>query len=129
MRLITLSALCVLAGCSSAPPASQTDAPSTTAPVVAAATAETPATATPATASESTSEKIPFKPPPGYKVKIDDWDIVYCKKVAIIGSRFPKEICMTEPQLKEHLAAVETMKRDKEQISHVCSQAAGCANP
>lgn len=127
MRLITLTAACVLAGCSSAPPASQTDAPSTTA--VVAATTETPATATPAAASETTAEKKPFKPPPGYKVKIDDWDIVYCKKVPLIGSRFPKEVCMTEPELKEHLAAVETMKRDKEQISHVCSQAAGCANP
>jgi hypothetical protein len=123
MRLITLTALCVLAGCSSNPPESQT------APVVAAATTSAPAAAAEPAATAATSEKKPFKPPPGYKVKIDDWDIVYCKKIPLLGSRFPKEVCMTEPQLKEHLAAMETMKRDKEQISHVCSQAAGCANP
>ncbi|MGH8177603.1 MAG: hypothetical protein ACREV5_15200 [Steroidobacter sp.] len=77
----------------------------------------------------SASSKHKFKPPPGYKVKIDDWDIVYCRKMPILGSRFPKEICMTEAQLKEHMASNETFKRDKDQVSVVCAAYAGCANP
>lgn len=118
MRALVLTALYILAGCSSPPPTSDT-----TMPVAAAAAA--PA----AEATAPAGKKHQFTPPPGFKAKIDGWNIVYCRKTTVLGSRFPKEICMTEEALKEHMAAMETMKRDKDQISHVCSQAAGCANP
>ena len=65
-------------------------------------------------------KKQQFKPPPGYKVKIKGWDIVYCRKTPVLGSRFPQEVCMTEAQLKEHLAANEEMRRTKDQASRVC---------
>jgi hypothetical protein len=71
-------------------------------------------------ASVSAEEKSQFKPPPGYKVKIHGWDIVYCRKTPVLGSRFPKEICMTEAELKEHMAANEEMRRNKDQSSRVC---------
>jgi hypothetical protein len=121
MRTLALIALGILAGCSSAPPASETMTAS-------AADAAAPAS-TGAEAPESTGDKHEFKPPPGYKAKIDGWNIVYCRKMPVLGSRFPKQVCMTETELKEHMAANDTMKRDKDQVSRVCSQAAGCANP
>lgn len=98
-------------------------------PEVAAASA-TPAAAAKADSKEpqdtkTDGKKPQFKPPPGYKVKIKGWDIVYCRKTPVLGSRFPKEICMTEAQLKEHLAANEEMRRNKDQTSRVCG-GTGC---
>jgi hypothetical protein len=73
-------------------------------------------------AEDKPAEKKPqFKPPAGYKVKILEWDIVYCRKTPVLGSRFPKEICMTEAELKEHMAANEEMRRNKDQSSRVCA--------
>lgn len=71
--------------------------------------------------AESKETKPAFKPPPGYRVKINGWDIVYCRKTPVLGSRFAKEVCMTEAQLKEHLAANEEMRRNKDQTSRVCA--------
>jgi hypothetical protein len=70
-------------------------------------------------------KKPQFKPPPGYKVKINGWDIVYCRKEAVLGSRFKKEICMTEAELKAYLASQDEMRRNKDQSSRVCV-GAGC---
>jgi hypothetical protein len=70
-------------------------------------------------------KKPQFKPPPGYKVKIHGWDIVYCRKEAVLGSRFKKEICMTEVELKAYLASQDEMRRNKDQSSRVCV-GAGC---
>ena len=133
MRTFALTALCLLAGCASAPPSSETTPAASAADAAPAAAAAAPATpaapeATAATAASTDAAK-PFKPPAGYKTKIKDWDVVYCKKTPVLGSRFPQEVCMNEAQLKEHMAAMEAMKRDKDQVSRVCSMAAGCANP
>jgi hypothetical protein len=130
MRTLALTALCILAGCSSTPPGSETTTASAAdaVPAASAATAPPAAAATTAAAASTDAAK-PFKPPAGYKTKIKDWDVVYCKKTPVLGSRFPQEVCMNEAQLKEHMAAMEAMKRDKDQVSRVCSMAAGCANP
>ena len=120
MRTLLLAALCILAGCGAAPPAAD---PTTANATPAAAPVGETAAASPA------SDKHAFKPPPGFKTKIKDWDVVYCRKTPVLGSRFPQEVCMTEAELKEHMAAMETMKRDKDQVSRVCAMAAGCANP
>lgn len=70
--------------------------------------------------SEAPEKKPQFKPPSGYRAKIHGWDIVYCRKEAVLGSRFPKEICMNEAELKAYLAANEEMRRNKDQSSRVC---------
>jgi hypothetical protein len=70
-------------------------------------------------------KKPQFKPPPGYKVKINGWDIVYCRKEAVLGSRFKKEICMTEAELKAYLASQDEIRRNKDQTSRVCA-GTGC---
>lgn len=113
MRILAAIALVILAGCGSAPPQAET----------------TTTAAAPSAAAQPAGEPTAFKPPPGYKTKIQDWNVVYCRKTPVLGSRFPQEVCMTEGELKEHLAAMETMKRDKDQVSRVCTSAAGCANP
>jgi hypothetical protein len=80
---------------------------------------EPPAASTaPATAA---TKKPAFKPPAGYRVKIKEWDIVYCRKEPVLGSRFPVETCMTEQELKAHMAANDEMRRNKDQTSRVCS--------
>lgn len=78
-----------------------------------------------ASAAAEEAKKPQFKPPHGYRVKINGWDIVYCRKEAILGSRFPKEICMTEAELKAYLAANDEMRRNKDQTSRVCG-GTGC---
>jgi hypothetical protein len=62
--------------------------------------APAPLTAPDAAASANTEpnavatggEKHAFQPPPGYKAKVLDWEIVYCRKMPVLGSRFPKEV-------------------------------------
>jgi hypothetical protein len=114
MRILVLTAVCILAGCGSAPRSAEST------------TAKAADDATPV-AAKAVDGAQGFKPPPGYKAKIKEWDVVYCKKTPVLGSRFPQEICMTEAQLKDHLAAMETMKRDKDQISSLCTSKPGCA--
>lgn len=104
-------------------PASAGDKPAADA---AHATDETPA-GDKSQKAESKPTEPAFKPPPGYRVKINGWDIVYCRKTPVLGSRFAKEVCMTEAQLKEHLAANEEMRRNKDQTSRVCAGGGACA--
>jgi hypothetical protein len=117
MRAAVLTALCILAGCSSAPPSSG----------VSPGEATAMATSTETQTTEAATRKRQFKPPAGYKAKIHGWDIVYCRKTPVLGSRFPQEICMTEAELKEHLAAMDTMRRNKDQVSALCTSKPGCA--
>jgi hypothetical protein len=79
------------------------------------------AQATTTTADAVKSEKPTFKPPAGFKVKIHDWGIVYCKKMPMLGSRFPKQVCMSEAQLRDYMATNEAMRRDKDQTSRICA--------
>lgn len=118
--LVLTTALCILAGCSTAPPESAPAAPS-------AALAANPATqnGTPQKAAPA-NKKEEFKPPPGYKTKIAGWDIVYCRKTAVLGTRFPKEVCMTEAELKAYLARNEEMRDELDTAGRTCSQASGC---
>jgi hypothetical protein len=118
MRILTLVTLALLVG--SAFAGDKPEPAAKSAPPAAAATADTKG----AQDAKSAEKKPEFKPPAGYKVKIYGWDIVYCRKTPVLGSRFPKEICMTEAELKEHLAANDEMRRNKDQSSRVCTGAA-----
>jgi hypothetical protein len=71
-------------------------------------------------------KKAEFKPPLGYKAKIVGWDILYCRKMVVTGSRFPKEVCMTETQLKEHLVRNDEMRRDVDKAQRTCTTAGAC---
>ncbi|HEY4368774.1 MAG TPA: hypothetical protein VGN07_16185 [Steroidobacteraceae bacterium] len=97
-----LIALAALASCcaSQAQTTETVPPPKPAAPQTSAVTAvaATPAT-TEAAAAEVKIEK--FKVPPGYKAREKDGTTLYCRKEVILGSRFPKEMCLTVAQLKD----------------------------
>lgn len=118
MRKLLVVGFMALAGCSSAPPNAGVQSSAADQPAAAQSTA--------GEAKLAAANKSNFTPPPGYRAKIDDWSIVYCKKTQVLGSRFPKEVCMTEEQLKDHMASTDAMRRDVDQTTRVCSNPAVC---
>ena len=87
MRALTLVMTAILAGCASAPPKSET-APSTA-----------PVASPDDTASTADDAGRAFQPPAGWRAKIVDWEVMYCRKGPIGGSRMTTELCLTEDQL------------------------------
>jgi hypothetical protein len=118
MRILVLTALCILSGCGTAPPRAVDASP--------AATPQTAESGAELKAAVASDRKAEFKPPMGYKAKIVGWDILYCRKMVILGSRFPKEVCMTEAQLKEHMITNDEMRRDVDKATRTCSTAGAC---
>lgn len=106
-----------------AAPAAQPTAEATTekSPTQAAATETTTA------AAVAEEDQKPFKPPTGYRPKRVNGDQVYCTKVVVLGSRFPKEDCRTEAQLRDLEAQRASMRNEMNQKSHECTSSAGCA--
>jgi hypothetical protein len=68
-----------------------------------AATSEETAAATeePAATEDAADDGKPFKVPAGYRAKTVEGKQMYCTKVVVLGSRFGKESCRTEAQLRE----------------------------
>src|SRR5262245_11915743 len=97
----------------------------------AAATTTTTETATSATATESTAavvdNKKPLRPPQGYRPKRVNGEQVWCAKVTVMGSKFAKEDCRNEAELRELIRTRESMRTDMEQRTRVCASAGGCA--
>jgi hypothetical protein len=74
----------------------------------AAATPAAEKAAEPAAASEETpaaaaaiEDEKPFKVPAGYRPKTIGGKQMFCKNVVVLGSRFGKESCRSEAQLRE----------------------------
>ena len=119
MRIVVTTALMLLATLALAdeptPPDTKTEA-STEAKAEAAAdspAAQPAATETETTAKADMTEKEkPFKPPAGYKPKRIDGQQVWCTKTVILGSKFPKEDCRTEAQLREIARSRASMRED-----------------
>jgi hypothetical protein len=51
---------------------------------------------------------------------------MYCRKITVLGSRFPKDVCMSESQLREQEANKDAFGRDKDQASRVCACGGAC---
>jgi hypothetical protein len=62
--------------------------------------AEQPAAQSTEQAAETADNK-PFKIPPGYRSKRVGGKTIYCSSTVVSGSRFGKEKCRTEQQLRE----------------------------
>lgn len=109
----------------SAPADTKTEAAAQTKP------AEQPAASSEATssaASEATTastatahEKMPLRPPAGYRPKRINGEQVWCAKLVVLGSRFPKEDCRNEAELRELIRIRESMRTDMEQRLRTCS--------
>jgi len=52
-------------------------------------------------------------------------DQVYCTKVVVLGSRFPKEDCRTEAQLRDMEAQKASMRTEMGQKGAVCASSNG----
>lgn len=113
MRVLVLCSLIVIGGCAASPvPPPGPDA-----------------AAAPPPAAERSAEvsKVPFDLPPGFKPTRISGELFYCRKMVVLGSRFPKQLCLNEDQLKEHMAGNEAMKRNKDEVSRLCTSKEGCA--
>jgi pyruvate/2-oxoglutarate dehydrogenase complex dihydrolipoamide acyltransferase (E2) component len=129
MRIVLVTALIALAGCAAAPSAPEPAAPAAQAAAPAPAPAEQlAATETAAAAIAAEAEEKEFRPPPGYKLKRERGVEIYCTKMTVLGSRFPKEDCRTEAQLRDLERQKESMRGEMDQKGKICSSAAGCAN-
>ena len=68
-----------------------------------------------------------FKPPPGYRAKRINGEQVYCAKLVVLGSRFPKQDCRTEPELRELERRKAEMRNDVDRGRALCtSDNGGC---
>jgi hypothetical protein len=92
------------------------------------ATADATADKGAAQANAAVKEERRFKPPTGYRPKRVNGAQVYCTNVKVTGSRFAKEDCRTEAQLRDIEAQKASMRTEMDQIKHVCGSSAGCAN-
>lgn len=123
MRIFILAAMVALAGCAAQPEVSDTKSPAASAPPLA------PATASESTARIAEARTEAFNPPNGYKMRVEGQATVYCTKLVVLGSRFPKEDCRTQAELEDLALQREAMRGEMEQRGHTCTSAGGCANP
>ena len=124
MRILLIAVLASLAGCASSPQTSDpgNEAATLATPAVAPSPAAQPAAPT---ASEAPAE---FKPPAGYKAKVENGRTMYCRRTTVLGSRFAKDVCMTEAQLRDFQLSNEGMRSNKDQTSRVCAGGGACQN-
>jgi hypothetical protein len=50
---------------------------------------------------------------------------VYCAKIVVLGSRFPKEDCRTEYDLRQLALRKQEMRRDVDASRAICASANG----
>ena len=77
-----------------------------------------------AAANETTTaqrEKIPIKPPAGYKPRRVNGEQVWCAKVVVLGTKFPQVDCRNEAQLRELIRIRESMRTDMETRTRTCT--------
>jgi hypothetical protein len=109
----------------SAPADTKTEAAAQTKPAEQpAASSEATSTATSEATTASTAtphENTPLRPPAGYRPKRINGEQVWCAKLVVLGSRFPKEDCRNEAELRELIRIRESMRTDMEQRLRTCS--------
>lgn len=108
-------------------PATQPAATATeTKPAEPATTTTDPAAAQ--TAAVADDKNVPLRPPAGYRPKRVNGQQVWCAKLVVLGSRFPKEDCRNEAELRELIRIRESMRTDMEQRLRTCASSAngGC---
>jgi hypothetical protein len=74
----------------------------------------------------ATVDVRPFKPPPGYRPKRINGELVYCARMVVLGSRFTKEDCRDEAALRDLEVQKASMRNELDQRNHVCSGGSAC---
>jgi hypothetical protein len=126
MRIVLATALAMVTAMAWADEPSAPTAKSEAAAEAAADQPAAQANSTEATTKDAVEEDKPFKPPTGYRAKRVNGNQVYCMKVVVLGSRFPKEDCRTEAQLRDLEAQKASMRGEMSQKGAVCSGAGAC---
>jgi hypothetical protein len=133
MRTALTTALMLMAtiawGDEPSTPTAQAEAAAETAaakPADPAAASQTTTANETTTASAATDSSEPFKPPAGYRLKRVGGNEVYCTKVVVLGSRFAKEDCRTEAQLRDLEQQKASMRSEMDQRNRVCSGGGAC---
>jgi hypothetical protein len=128
MRILTFTALIALAGCASqngagtvSPAASDAPAQASEAPVAQVAATQP----TDATTVAADAESV-FRPPPGYKRRPDMGENIYCTKIKVLGSRFPKDDCRSEAQLRDLEQQRESARGEMDQRKTICAGGGAC---
>jgi hypothetical protein len=125
MRLALTTAMMMVVAMAFADEPSAPESKTETAAETKAEPRATQATATETTAKAAAEEEKAFKPPAGYKAKRINGDQVWCAKVQIIGTKFPKEDCRTEAQLRD-MERTNRAMREELNRGRACV-GAGCA--
>jgi hypothetical protein len=73
------------------------------------------------TAAVAEDKTTPLRPPAGYRPKRINGQQVWCAKLVVLGSRFPKEDCRNEAELRELIRIRESMRTDMEQRLRTCA--------
>lgn len=73
----------------------------------------------PATAADG-AEQRDFSPPPGFRKVQRGKHTLYCKRDTEIGTRFLKESCFDELQLRDYLMRQQQMKTELDRIRSMC---------
>jgi len=111
MRVLMCAlALNLLAGCASAP-----------APTSAALAA-------PATDAVAIAAATRAAAPPGYKRVERDGATLLCTTVASLGTRFKKDVCMTQDEYDEVVRRGESMRQDLRQSTKICGGGSGISS-
>ena len=92
----------------------------------AAAPAATPAAQAPPAAAASETRTL--KVPAGWRKQMRNGDVAYCRKIVTLGSRFEKMQCMSEAELKQHMAMSAENVNSMQQRIAICGNGT-CANP
>ena len=127
MRLLhTVCVVTLLAGCASSP------APTPTAVTIPAADAAKMAVLNPAmapatavTLEPTTAVVAKASVPPGYKSVERDGTTILCTKVASLGTKFKRELCMTQTEYDEMQRRNEGMRQNLRKTTGICGGGSG----
>jgi hypothetical protein len=124
VRSVGLIALfaAILSGCASAPSASDSAAANASATPVVAQASSAPATASPvATPAPVPGAAVAEKPelvaeaekvPAGYRAIERDGQVMYCQTVTPLGTRFPKQVCMTQAEYRDSVYRRDQLRQE-----------------
>lgn len=80
---------------------------------------------------EEAKKEIPLadRLPPGFKVKKRGKYTLYCKTETPLGTRFKKETCYDEDNMRAYMLAMQENKADVDRIRNICSNPCACGQP